>query len=558
MKNALDWIKSNPISVAAAAVAVVGLVVFAYFYVIAAPGWSKNRSAALAEPLQKQNALPESVPLPNEDPNAEPDNHTIVVNQKVIESVKTIYNDIRRQYDTILNDTGNKNAAQHRGVLLGRGAIWPDNLNFSLGQRAKEDYLLQHAALFTYGKDEGWNMPSMVASNPPHPTQIQRTLARTAFNFINSIGVTSAGELTQTQAELLYAEQRTVLMSMLTTRARQIHLYVDLPRDQDIFAPEEEDLEPGGTGEFDGIGLLPSGPGGGINEQPGNAYPAGYPFRLDAWAFASDEPEPDEIWEAQVKLWIIRDIMRAIHEMNNVGETVAVTRPTGEVVQEPASAINSPIKRLLRLDPLPGYVGLHTVGGVPEPNQVGPGGSDTDSGFGSPTEFGGDLGLGSPATRFDPGGDTGDSGTKASVYPNPPSDLTIPEDPTEAAPEHFGITPTGRVSNSAFDVRHTRLIIDIEWDKLPAFIEQLRKTNFMTVVKANLQDIDEYQVLREGGYVYGDADVVRAELIVESLWFRNWTAEYMPKIVKQKLLMIPADDSGFGDGFGSTGDELGY
>jgi hypothetical protein len=59
----------------------------------------------------------------------------------------------------------------------------------------------------------------------------------------------------------------------------------------------------------------------------------------------------------------------------------------------------------------------------------------------------------------------------------------------------------------------------------------------MTVVKAEVTDLDEYELLQEG-FVYGHGDVVRAKLIIESLWFRNWTEDLMPKIVKEKLLII--------------------
>ena len=64
--------------------------------------------------------------------------------------------------------------------------------------------------------------------------------------------------------------------------------------------------------------------------------------------------------------------------------------------------------------------------------------------------------------------------------------------------------------------------------------------------------LDEYELLREG-YVYGYEDVVRAQLVVESLWFRNWTEKLMPKIVKQKLLIIKPQaaplSSGMPEGF---------
>ena len=64
----------------------------------------------------------------------------------------------------------------------------------------------------------------------------------------------------------------------------------------------------------------------------------------------------------------------------------------------------------------------------------------------------------------------------------------------------------------------------------------------MTVIKAEITDLDEYELLQEG-YVYGHNDVVRANLVIESLWFRNWTQDLMPTIVKEKLLIIKPEVS---------------
>lgn len=537
MKNAIDWIKNNPISVAAAAVALIGFIVFAYFYVMAAPAYRAEKTDVLKEPRQKQKSLTGvPVPLPNEDPNAEPDIYNVVVNQKVISDVKDIYSKIKTQYEFILDASNEKNSSQHlrsdtsnRSVLLAEGAIWPDSLTFDLGERAKADYLQHFEALFTFGKDEGWNMPSMVASRPPVAAEIDLVLKQTAFNFVNSIGLTSSGALSKEQAEQLYAEQRIVLMQMLTNRARQIHLYVDLPRKQDIYAPDESALEiqNNPTSDFE-----IAAPTTGAGEDPRKAYPKGYPFPLASWAFEGEQPTPDEVWEGQVQLWITRDIMQAIHNMNRVGQRIQTTDADGNASVEYASVINSPIKRLLQLQPITGYVGMHTAGGVTEPNVI------------DPAQKGVKLGFGGESIQPTSSSSSSANAT-TSIYPDPPSELA-PLAPTKKATENFGISPTGRISNSVFDVRHTRLIIDIEWEALPEFMEELRKINFMTVVKTNFVDVDEYKILREGGYVYGSADVVRAELVIESLFFRNWTEKLMPKAVKKKLLIIQPDASSAG------------
>ncbi|MFN3168722.1 MAG: hypothetical protein ACE37H_16820 [Phycisphaeraceae bacterium] len=572
MKNALEWIKSNPISVASAAVAFIGLLVIAYFYLLGTSAFQTRTAEQLKGPYGQQQTLARStVPLPNEDPNAPPTDETVVINQQVIQEVQQIYNKIRDQYDDILRQTNNKNSQGHlvdrsrsQSVLLARGAIFPKAQLNSSYEQAKQDYLTQHEALFTFGQDQGWNMPSFRAGSPPLQIEIQRELARTAFNFVNSIGVTSANELSQEQAEQLYAEQRMVLMKMLTDRARSIHLYVSLPREQDIFAPpiDETETDPaigGGPigGEFGGEFGGPIG--GGFGQQNSNQA-AGYPFVLMPWVFAPQTPNPDEAWEGQVQLWIIRDIMKAIHKQNNVANTRAAGTYT-DTAGKPRTyivpnVIDNPIKRLLVCEVVPGYVGLHTTGGVIRDTTAAgfDAGGSTDNRI-QPIDI--TVGRTEGSSIIDVSPSTGADTTRQrpSVYPTPPAELA-PLDPKEKAPEHFGITPTGRVSNSVFDVRHTRLVIDIQWEALPGFIEELRDINFMTVIGLKLQDIDEYKVLREGGYVYGDDDVVRAELIIESLWFRDWTAKHMPQSVKQKLLIIQPEDSAGGlgtpGGFGTT------
>ncbi|MGB0768596.1 MAG: hypothetical protein ACPGYV_12925 [Phycisphaeraceae bacterium] len=524
MRNAIEWIRANVIVSASALVALIGLVAIGYFYFIAAPGYSAEKTEMLKEKKQRQDRLMNiAVPMPNEDPNAPPDTHFVVINQTVINDVSKIYREIQEQYDGILVEMNEKNAANHQPFMLGGDAIWPDadpTQFFDLYIRAAADYKRHFEILFDYDQPNAWNMPTMIASSPPSDETIQQLLAKSAFEFVSSIGVQSPADLSQTQAKQLYAEQRVQLMWALMDRARGIHFYADLPPESDPFktADEDEADQPAPAADFGSPFGQPA-----ARPAAGNKDAAGYPFRIEPWADSDQPPTPDQLWEGQVQLWVLRDVMTAIHRTNNIGEQIDVLAPDGTIRPEPASVVNSPIKRLIKLQTLPGYVGLHNTGAA-----LGTSVTDFDnpaSGFSaSPpsTGFGGGLGAATTTTQ--------------SIYPTPPVELA-PKAKTEAASEHFGITPTGRVSNAVFDVRHTRLVIDIESAKLPAFMDTLRDVNYLTVVKANIQDVDEYELLREG-YVYGSADVVRAELILESLWFRNWTEKFMPKLVKEKLLII--------------------
>ncbi|MEM9345969.1 MAG: hypothetical protein AAGB26_05055 [Planctomycetota bacterium] len=525
MKNVIEWIKTNPIVTACAAVSLLGLVIIAYAYVVSAPKYVKEKSEELKQQVQRQNALMRvAVRLPNEDPNAPPDIHSVVINPTVITEVRSIYSKIQTQYDGILANAQSKNSLNHAQVLLGGSSIWPNaspTQFFDLYVRAASDYKDHFKALFDTQNANNWNMPRMAASNPPTQEELELILAQSAFDYINSVGAQAATDLTDTQASQLYAEQRVQLMNALTNRARSIHLYVDLPAEEDRFAPEPTDESTPAPAPPATTGFGFSGSAGGSTAQnPG--FPAGYPFRIEPWAFSDQPPTPDQLWEGQVQLWIMRDIMGTIARFNRVGETVQVEGPDGIKRNEAATVVNSPVKRLLTLQTLPGYVGMHNTG-------IALGGS-SDSEFSALiTET-----FAAPAIPGQPGsGLTGAS--VSSVYPTPPIKLA-PKEATDRAVEHFGITPTGRVSNSVFDVRHTRLSVDIEAAKLPSFMELLQETNFMTVIKIEITDLDEYEMLQEG-YVYGHADVVRADLVVESLWFRNWTEPLMPDIVKEKLLI---------------------
>lgn len=526
MKNALEWIKTNPFNVGCAVVAIVMIGLFAYLYIMAAPAFSKEKSAEIKQYQSRQRSLMNiSVPLPNKDPNADPDIESVVINDDVISEVRDIYTNIRSQYERIRLETSDKNSRRHRGVLLGGNEIWPNSTRNDLFEAALKGYRDHFTALFAYGQANPWGMPTFQASSPPDPALIQQVLATSKFNFTNSIGVTALNELNQDQAQQLFAEQRLVLMKLLSDRARSIHFYVDLPAEEDPFHYEPAESE-GTTGTLPSAAFDPRLGGGSQTPSATQGMPAEYPFVIADWAFSDSAPRPDQLWEGQVQLWILRDIMHTIHQLNRVGQNVEVLAVDGTVRPEPANALNSPIKRLLSVRDIPGYVGLHTIGGAF--NEDGTverlGQINIDPG---PAPV--DLGTTSSAIPAGP-----------SIYPVPPTELA-PKKPTEKAAEHFAITPTGRVSSSVFDVRHTRLTIDIEWDKLPLFMEMLGETNFMTVVDADITDLDEYELLKEG-YVYGGTDVIRAELLIESLWFREWTLEFMPTVVQQRLLITENQD----------------
>jgi len=101
----------------------------------------------------------------------------------------------------------------------------------------------------------------------------------------------------------------------------------------------------------------------------------------------------------------------------------------------------------------------------------------------------------------------------------------------------FSMSPTGRRSNGMYDVWHVTLDVHIDLAQLTTFVNALSETNFMTVLNVQLSDLDEYELLREG-YFYGQGDMVRAQIVVETLWFRDWTVGMMPNDIKIDLGLV--------------------
>lgn len=204
------------------------------------------------------------------------------------------------------------------------------------------------------------------------------------------------------------------------------------------------------------------------------------------WGREGNIPSQELAYESQADVWVLRDLVEALRVANHVGENGS-------------NVLNAPVKRLIRMQAQrDGYVGLHTMGMV-----VGP----------------------------------GSQGASAGSYPVP----TI-QFPAENLPqfENFFVSPTGRMSNAIYDVKHTKLEVIADIRRLPELLEAIASVNMMTVVDVAIEDVDEYKELREGLYCYGACDVAKVTLVVESLWMRSWTAPRMPAATRNYLKLAPA------------------
>lgn len=118
-----------------------------------------------------------------------------------------------------------------------------------------------------------------------------------------------------------------------------------------------------------------------------------------------------------------------------------------------------------------------------------------------------------------------------------PEPTPAPLQATSLVSTNKEVSITGRTTsaeNGQYDVRYANLTLVVSSSRLPALLEGLARTNYMTVVGLNLSEVDVPGDLARG-YYYGTEHVVRAQVRVETVWLRAWTNKLMPPGVREKL-----------------------
>jgi len=206
-----------------------------------------------------------------------------------------------------------------------------------------------------------------------------------------------------------------------------------------------------------------------------------FPFDIGGWASQTAFPDMWQIWEGQRGLWVQQDIAEAIARANRTSDNKT-------------NVMIAPVKRLISIDVAPGYVGIHHNGLLT-------------------------------------GGNIPDDATTTVL--SKPESLSLGS-PDQPLPDNFAVAPSGRRSNAIYDVVHTRVVVHADYQRLSELFNSLARVNLMTVLRVEVTQLDEYEMLQEG-YVYGSGDVVEAELIIESIWLRDWIEPLMPPRVKQYM-----------------------
>lgn len=214
-------------------------------------------------------------------------------------------------------------------------------------------------------------------------------------------------------------------------------------------------------------------------------------------------PNENDIWYAQLGVWIQQDVARAIRSMNEAAVAAAGNaQPAAGATTAPAALkgiLAAPVKRVVTLL-------------VPRSQGTAGGGSTVT--FGRPP-----VGV--------PGGEEGAAAGGA-----------VPSDPAALLTFDFANSPTGRISTGLYDVYDFQLTVDIEASHLANFINELTKGRYIGVHTVDLTPVDLNTVKAEG-FVYGNKPVVRAVLHCEEMLLRKWTEPLMPAGVKKEMNIAP-------------------
>lgn len=234
------------------------------------------------------------------------------------------------------------------------------------------------------------------------------------------------------------------------------------------------------------------------------------------------------MFEWQWRYWVTEDVLRAFAAANGDEDVVA-----------------GPMKRILSFDVAPmGAEPAESAGGSGRGG--GGGGGMGAPGMGAP---GMGAGGGAPGRRGaggpgfgSGGGNAAASGATAAGLPAHPGDAQV--DPSAEAMVDPAISLTGRSSNNVYDVRVVDCRIVVATSGLPAVIDALAAENFMTVLDVRVTPADAFAAASEG-FIYGVEPVSTVDLRIETIWFREWTADAMPPDLRTALGIqsVPSADT---------------
>lgn len=304
MRQVLQWIKNNPILIAAAVLCIAALVMLLVVHVQgeAFVAQMKERGRIINEIANLQKT---DVTMPSEDIDGKPKTEQKTVNPKIIKTVKDVYGELDGQYRDIfdeavaINQFGSNPRWAHNPMTEG---LFPDsdkaaNL-FDARERYKEAFaemLKKHTETSLYPRlDAGGPLDLSVLSQVEVDVE-RRFLERDLVP--RDISTLSNKEWDELDALVMRRK-----IEEFELHANRIHIYA-------------------GTD------------------------PKSWPFELGSWCYDENPPTLAQAWEGQMSLWLQQDIVHAIARTNQVSDPNA-------------SVLTAPVKQLISIEVGNSYVGL--------------------------------------------------------------------------------------------------------------------------------------------------------------------------------------------------------
>ncbi len=251
-------------------------------------------------------------------------------------------------------------------------------------------------------------------------------------------------------------------------------------------------------------------------------------FGLKKWD-SGRKPSPAMWFDWQHEYWVNQDLVSAINKANSSGSD-----SLDSISGNPSSVV----KRILKIEVLP----MFDVRAKKNEDEF----SDDQGGGMGLSEGGFGMAEGGMVEGGGKGGGKYGGGERGAAAPAAPTVISN-DDPSVAFEDDFAVSMTGRSSNALYDVRNVNMSLIVDSNRLPALINAIQTTNFMTVTGCKIHLVNVLGDL-DLGYYYGPDPVVQVDLTIETLWLRAWTTLLMPEDVKSALgIEVDSGDEGSSD-----------
>lgn len=203
-------------------------------------------------------------------------------------------------------------------------------------------------------------------------------------------------------------------------------------------------------------------------------------FEVHPIASSVEKPRTEDLWAAQVLLWIEQDVAQALRRAN---EEAIKDR---NIPVEDQWVANLPVKHLVWLR-VSDYLIVESA--------------DQGSASGPPMRRGGgNTGIAAGGLRF---------GQQGAAF-------------------------TDRARTGDYDVVHLAMNVVVDARDLPRVLLSLCKQNFITPIQVQYRAVNA-TAAANGGYLYGSGPLLNVDIVCEALFFRSNYEPMMPQIVKDRL-----------------------